>query len=355
MSGLSFRIAMREDEPDLRRLLRENPMAGAYAVGFEKEPDAFGADFGLNDQHCFIIARRADSGEAVGMCEYLVAPAFVDGKIAPLPYLASLRVAKGDRHRIAILRGGFAAVRTCLEAGHQPYALTSIAADNDNAERVLTAGLPGLPTYSPAGCFSTLLVRCRGRHGSPRVTVAGDKDIPALSAFLQKTLARYQFAPVWTEDRLRRCSSRFLVWRNGGAIRGSVCVWDQRSRRQTVVRSYPRPIARLRWLINLAAPVVGLPSFPRTPAVLASAFLSHLAAEDEDPEILDDLLASALASAAASKLETVVLGCAEAHPWRSLIRSRWKCLEYQTNLYRVHWDAIPALDQRLPMPEAALL
>ncbi|MFO1183957.1 MAG: hypothetical protein U1E56_04140 [Bauldia sp.] len=357
MSALTFQVAERSDEPDLRRLLRENPLGGSYAISLEREPDAFAADFGLSERHDFVVARRNDTGEAVGMCEQLVAPAFVDGKVVRLPYIGGLRVARSHRHRIAVLRGGFAALRqAATDRNVVPFALTSIAIDNDEARRLLTAGLPGLPQYTPADRFSTFLLRPRKGQAGERVRPACDEDMPALAAFLQERLSRYQFAPVWTAERLLRCAppQRFLLWRDGRAIRGSVCVWDQRSRRQTVVRSYPSLVARLRRLLNLLSPIGGFPAFPPKGSALAAAFLSHLATED-DPTILHDLLRAALSEASRSGLKIAVLGCARAHPWRELIRRTWRCVEYRTDLYRVHWDAVPALGQRLAMPEVALL
>jgi hypothetical protein len=94
----------------------------------------------------------------------------VNGEIRRLPYLGSLRVAPAYRHRIRVLRGGFEAVRSLLhKTSDLPFALTSITADNDKAARVLCAGLPGLPTYRPAGELATFAIRTRERSMPPGI------------------------------------------------------------------------------------------------------------------------------------------------------------------------------------------
>ena len=40
---LVFSLASESDEPDLRRLLRENRLGGRYQITFEREADAFHA------------------------------------------------------------------------------------------------------------------------------------------------------------------------------------------------------------------------------------------------------------------------------------------------------------------------
>ncbi len=340
MSAIEFAIATREDEPDLRRLLRANPVGGGYVLGLEREPDAFAADFGLSERHVFVIARRRDTGEAIGMCERLVAPAFVNGRVERLPYLGALRVAGSHRNRIAILKGGFAALRDQAEqADELPFALTSITADNDVAKRVLTAGLKGLPLYTPLAAYSTFLLRPRRAAIAPEITPASDADWPALSAFLQSAMQPRQFAPLWSEDRLRRCgpADQFLLYRQGGAIRGAVAVWDQRVRKQVVVRGYPKAVGTVRPLVNLAAPILGLPHFPPEGSILAQAFLSHLAAEADDPAILTALVQAGLAEAKRRGLLVAVLGCPSDHPLRSDVRKQWRGVEYQTDLYLVRW------------------
>ena len=168
--NLLFSVARGEDDADIRRLFRENALGGWVRLSLEREPAAFDADFGLSRSHAFIIARDRDTGEAIGICERSVRDAFVDGEIRPLPYLGSLRVAPARRHRIRVVRGGFAAVRSLLgEPSDVPFALTSITADNETARRGLagTAGLsPGWRAFDLRAPHDgrTHATRCRAGH-----------------------------------------------------------------------------------------------------------------------------------------------------------------------------------------------
>ncbi len=44
--NLVFAVAGRDDDGDIRRLLRENAIGGWIRLSLEREPDAFGADCG---------------------------------------------------------------------------------------------------------------------------------------------------------------------------------------------------------------------------------------------------------------------------------------------------------------------
>ena len=73
-------------------------------------------------------------------------------------------VAAVHRYRLAVLRGGFAAVRRLLGNSRDlPFALTSIMNDNAIAQRVLGANLRGMPCYQPIGEYYTFALSARGR------------------------------------------------------------------------------------------------------------------------------------------------------------------------------------------------
>ncbi len=112
-----MRLAGRGDDADIRRLLRENATDGWIRLALAREPDAFAAAAVMGRAHAYVIARSRQSGEAVGVCEWSVRDAFVDGVPRPLAYLGALRVAPAHRHRIRVLRGGFEVVRQLLHAG----------------------------------------------------------------------------------------------------------------------------------------------------------------------------------------------------------------------------------------------
>lgn len=357
--GVVFEFATPADNADILRLLSENPMGGAYWLSLERAPDAFAAPAPREDQ-VYVIARSAATGQAVGLCERLVRTAFVNGRVEKLPYLTALRVARSHRNRLAVLKGGFRTLRErAALPGELPFALTSVADDNHVARRVLTAGLKGLPTYRRTGGYATLILRPRRFKAEADISIAEETDLPLVAAFLQRELAQFQFAPVWTEDVLRSLPATFLLHRAHGEITGCVSLWDQRGTRQSVVRGYPRWVGATRPAINLAAPFLRLPNLPPVGAVIPSAYLSHLAVANDAPAVLLKLVRSALSLAAKRGHGAAVVGFAAEHPFREILRARLGGMEYRTSLYLVHWqdgaEAAEACDTRPAMPDVGLL
>jgi hypothetical protein len=364
--NLRFAVADRADEIDIRQLLRENALGGWIRLSLEREPDAFATDFGLSRSHAFVIARDRDTGEAVGVCERSVRDAFVNGEARRLPYLGALRVASSHRHRIRVLRGGFAAVRSLLDAPSDlPFALTSITADNETARRVLGAGLPGLPAYQPVGEIMTFALRTSIIAIPPAVEQATAADIPAIAVLLQRNYRRFQFAPVWQAPDLEQLIARgglriddFLIVRRGPGVRACLAVWDQSAAKQTIVRGYVPWLRRLRPLANLVAPLTAKPRLPRIGASLRQVYLSHIAVEDDDAAVFAALLAGGLTLARRRGFDVALAGFATAHPFAAVVQQR-RPATYRSLLHLVHWpdgeDAATTLAPRLPHVEIAVL
>ena len=356
-TAISFHVATSEDAPDICRLLREIPVGGDYALSFERGADPF-ADALPPERHAFVIARDGPTGAAVGLCERSVRPAYVAGRRVLLPYLGARRIAPSHRPPVAILKGGFATLRDQVEKPDEhPVALTSIAADNAAAKRILTAGVKGLPRYEPLGDYATLMMRPRGTTAPDDVSEAGEADREELDQFLGQVMPRRSFAPCL---RSAMIDWPMLLLRRAGRIIGCAGIWDQRAYRQAVIRRYPRGIRFARPFANLVAPIAGWPKMPRLGEPIPQAFLSPLALADEaDEASLLTLVGAALARARSLGFGVLTVGMAADHPWRAMISRRWRSAEYRTSLYGVHWGgggAPPLIaNDALPMPEVALL
>jgi hypothetical protein len=358
-SAISFAEAAPADEAEIRRMLRENPLGGAYAISLEREPDGFGGPHLADERRCFILARDEASGEVIGLCERVVRPAWVNGEVRLLPYLGALRISGSHRRRIAILKGGFAALRQHAEQPDElPYALTSITTDNSPARRVLTAGLKGLPQYSPAGDYATLILRPRQFPISKGVRIAQVQDMPELTAFLAEQNRAHQFAQVWSEaDLTAIVGLQWLLLRDNGRIVGCASLWDQNASRQVVVRSYPHLVGAFRPVLNLIAPLAGLPRLPQPGLPIAQAFLSNLVLQGDDERAMVQLIKAGLSLAKGLALAAVVLGCPADHSWRAAIKTKFRTIEYLTSLYLVHWpDGAEALPRDTKIyPDVSLL
>jgi hypothetical protein len=391
-------LASAADEPELRRLLREHPMAGEIRVTLEREPDMAVSAAVEGEPHATIVARRRD-GSLCGMGSRSVAGAFVNGSACRLGYLSQLRLDQGERRRAGLLRllaGGYERLRGLRAADEAPFDLTSVVADNRPARRLLEAGLPGLPTYVELEPFVTLVLpvrraRWRGRSGRPggggrpgRPRWPGRSACPPLAALpggvtlargspermdevaacLERNRRRYQFGRRFTAAQLLSpLRSRGLAPRDfhlaigaGGEVIGCLALWDQSSFKQVVVRGYGRRLGLLRPVLNRLAPLLGTPRLPAAGELLPHAFLSHVAIDGDDARVFAVLLASAR-HAAAGRFLYLVAGFAERHPFLAALRRRAR--EYRSILYAVCWEdgkaAVAALDGRIPHLEVALL
>ena len=280
-------------------------------------------------------------------------------------------MADAYRHKIRRLRQGFQALRRLVHDPREtPFYLTSIVEDNHAARRVLGANLPGMPTYRHQQRLCTFALIPSRRYNklsrNANVEPATDFDLAGIAACLQRNYRRCQFAPYWSAQALRserHCPNLapgdFFILRDRGSIAGCVALWDQSVFKQSVVHGYRSPLNRLRPLLNLAAPALGLPRLPPAGAALRQVYLSHLAVDDDDPNRLRALIAAALSAAASRGFSLAVSGVATEAPLYSLIRAMFRGRRYLSSLYTVFWDdgraAADAIDRRTSHVEIATL
>jgi len=362
-----------EDEPGIRRLLRESPFAGAVSLSLEREPDFHAAAAVEGDRHDVVVGRAPD-GAVVGLATRSVRTAFVNGTPARLGYLGQLRAAGAGRGNVRAIRDGFALLRAARRPGETPFDLTSIVSDNLPARRLLEAGLPGYPTYRPLGGMVTLALPARSsrrRRSAAGLAVAEASRLAEVAALLQAGAPRRQFAPCLTEADLAGSEALrglgpgdWLVVARGGRPAACGALWDQRAFKQAVVRGYAPALSALRPVISILGPLgaaLGLPRLPPVGAPLDVAFLAFTSIDPSEPDpaaALDALLDAALARAAARGLGTLLLGLAEDHPLLATARRR-PHRPYRSTLYAVHFEdgaaAAEALDGRTLGPEVATL
>ncbi|MBN2359817.1 MAG: hypothetical protein JXR83_10215 [Deltaproteobacteria bacterium] len=367
---LRIDTARAEDDPELRRILRDNPMRGEIALAMEREPDFFAGTAIEGDRHDVIVAREP-AGTLAGFCCRSVRTVYVNGQPRRLGYLGQLRLDRPYRGRVRIVADGFARVRALPRAGELPYDLTSIVSDNAAAWRLLTSGLPGIPTYHRLENLTTLaLVTQPKRRGRRRERFSIDRlgadEVPELSDWLDRQQRRFQFAVQWDLRQLGQApwsrglsSDDFLVAHERGAIIGCIALWDQRSFRQNRITGYGRLLARARPLVNLTAALGGWPRLPEPGQLLAQCHLSHLAVDDDRFDVAYALVDAALVEAFRRDLKLVTLGVSSRRPLGDAIRRGFRPRLYRSTLYAVHWPdgaaAVRELDNRVPHVETAVL
>jgi hypothetical protein len=368
-------LATPADDPEIRRLLRDNPMDGEIRVSLEREPNAFLGAAVEGEPHATVVAREPSTGRIVGMGTRAVWNAFVNGEPRRLGYLSQLRVDRSARGRRRLLAAGYAALRELRGPDEAPFDITSIIADNETARRLLGSGVPGLPRYRELSGFVTLVlpgVRTSRRPRFVRIEQGLPGWMTEIADCLARNRRRYQTAPFFTAaellspERSRGLAPQdFRLAVRDGRVVGCLALWDQSGFKQVMVRGYAPRLARWRPWINRISPVLGMPRLPEPGEPLPHAYLSHLAVDDDDPEIFRALVESAHAEACARRYAYVVIGLAAGHPWLPWLVRRYRPRRYESMLYTVDWGegaaAVEAtieqiaLDSRLPHVEAALL
>lgn len=341
---MRFAVATPEDDPAIRRLLRDHPMDGAIRLTFEREPDYFrGAGIaGAQDQT--IVAFSKGRLVCMGRCSRR--NLWIDGKIVNAGYLAELRLDASARGQYAFVRGGYRFFHELQRASPAGFYFTSIAADNGRARRFLERGARGMPEYRFLSELVTLLVAVPRRPRISRVHLqafaAG--DVPELLRVLNESGQRRQLAAVWTEGDLCALETHglplknFCVLKDGGAIVACGALWDQRSFRQTVIRGYAPAFAAMKPLVNVIARFRGMPGLPSAGASLAHAFLSPLAFAEGAEGLLPDFLEAMFPWAKKSGLDYLTLALPADDPHVAILRRRFCARVYRSYLYQVRWS-----------------
>jgi ribosomal protein S18 acetylase RimI-like enzyme len=365
VGGVSYRRARPEDDADLRALLRDNAMQGWVALSLEREPSYFLGE-GLMGPAVSVIARDLRAARRpVGMYSCTALPVHVNGRATQVGYLAGLRVDPAYRHRLRVVRHGFASVDVLApRLGDAPFRFTSIASDNEAARRLLEAELPGMPVYRPAGEMETLAFSTR--HGRERglLTPARAADVPALVRFYNRQARGWQLAPVLTADWLLGLRAEhglaledFWLLREDGVIRACLAVWDQRAFKQVTARAYRFPLGLLRYPYNSWAAVTGRMALPAPGQRLEQAFLAFFAVDPAAQDRAVDVIRAGLYQVARKGARVGVLGLSTTHALLPLLRARLHPHSLTTCIETVSAPAStpPRLDTRPLQPEVAVL
>jgi hypothetical protein len=346
----TFRVATAADDALIRSILRDNGMPTWVEMAIQREPSFFAAA-DLFGRDWAVIAEEA--GDVIGMYTAAMVPVHLDGRPERLGYLGGLRVRPAYRRKIRYLREGYASIRALAGAtGTRPWWFTVVAAGNENARRLLEAGVRGLPPYQPQGDYVTFaLPAARGRRrGLWRPAAAN--DIAAVVGFYNKQASRFQYSPVLDDDLVNRIGvAHFLIYQNGDGLQGVAALWDQRAFKQIVARRYRRPLGALMSMYNAYARLLRRIPLPSEGGALDQTFIAFLALSDsalaDANALLEDLLSHCHTPAAS-------IGLHAAHPLIPAVK-RLKPISYPARVYAVSFDGTAPPNGRPTQPEAALL
>jgi hypothetical protein len=372
MTNLEIRLALPEDDADLRKILRENPLEGDISLSFEREPSYFAAARVEAPDHQIVVAKDLDINRIVGMGARSLRPLFVNGEVGHLGYLSQFRIDKNYRAMRKGLTKAAQLLKDLDRDGKSPYYYTSIIEDNLPARRLLTRGLPGLPKYSEYALMHTLAIYSRRKKRAVEpldgsaIRRGNEVKKSAIIDCLQRNLKRYQFAPFWDDSLLFHPTHTpgltpddFFVVSQGERVTGCAALWDQGAFKQTVVRGYSNRVRYFRPLINIAARIYGRPHLPAINTQIKHAYLSHLAVDNDDQDIFRALVRAVYNHAVEHGYSYFMTGLSEQNPFLERTRREYAHIDYRSILYLVTWnlDHEPgtSVDDRVPGPEIAIL
>ncbi|EEF61886.1 hypothetical protein [Pedosphaera parvula] len=365
--GVTFFLAAKSDDAEIRQLLRETAMNGEVQLSLEREPDFFEDIPYLGEQKTTVIAREGNRLVCVGSCS--IRSRFVNGKPQRVGYLTGLRLNAKSAGRFDVLRRGYRFFSELQKSEQADCYFTSIAEGNERAIQFLERGLPGMPVYKFLCGFATLLIPVpRGVKGQSKanaksqfftggngwqISPGQEQDVAELCAGLNSQAHDYQLSPCWTPDNIAALKhlglglKDFCIVRENQRMIACAAVWDQRSFKQTVVRGYSRRLAFIRPWINAAAFMAGRPGMPSVGLTLAHAPVCHLMVAEDQPAILVALIKELFLKAASKQIEFLTLGFAAGDPRLQTVLSNFPHHQYKSRLYTVRW---PGTDRAEPSP-----
>ncbi|MDR2187830.1 MAG: hypothetical protein LBE62_07215 [Azonexus sp.] len=357
-----YRVATAADGPALAAMLRDNPMDGPITLALEREPDYFAAGR-LFGEDTSVIAETAD-GDPVGMYGCAMWDSYLNGLPQRCAYLHGLRVNTAYRRRLRWLRDGYASIpRLAPRWNEAACCFTSVASDNQQARRLLEAGLGSLPRYVSQGEMVTLLLPARRGRSHGLLRQARREDVPAICELHRRHAQGWQFAPCLDEAWLRGLTpahglalENFWLHEQDGEPRFCAALWDQRHCKQTVARGYHGVLRWLRPGYNLWARMARRVPLPLVGERMEHVFIAFAAFADDAPLMLR-CLEELLAHVAPMRASSAVLGLSARHPLLRLAQRRFRPLHYRTCIETVTWpnQDEPVLDGRPVQPEVALL
>jgi hypothetical protein len=270
---------------------------------------------------------------------------------------------------------GFRLMRRLQERDPLPLYLTTIAAGNDHAWRLLSSGRAGLPAYHQAGSYLTLAIPLSRRHHSPSLPrrygnidlrMAEPGDLSAIIEFWNRRGRRRQFFPEYDvgaldpkSGRLRglRTHDLLTAW-NRDRIVGTLGAWDQLAFRRSIVHGYGPVLAKLRPIFNSWSRIRGRSGLPTCGAPLRILFAAVPVIENDDADCFRLILDACLKLNSGRGFSHLVIGVSEQDPLLAILK-RYPAIVYRTRLCYVQWDPQSSfhetLDDRPPYLEVGCL
>lgn len=336
--GWALRLATRDDDAALCALLRGVPLEGAVTVAQERDPGFFR----LEDLHrpgfLETFVAEADDGTPVGCGTLVVRDAWMpDGGRGRVGYVCDLRVLPAWRGARVLPAMGRVALERARDAHGVHLAQAALMEGNRRvvgtarSTRPERAGQPRARVMTP---YDMVSVPCMGqRLRAPReVGTATEADLDEVAAFLARGQRERAFGYVvdrrLLETRLARwpglSAASFLLVRDAtGRLVGCAAPWDASPVRRTRVLAYSPSMRTFRAVHGGLASLRGAAPLPKPGETFRYAYLTHVEVEDDDPVVLESLVAAAHARMREGGWHFLAVMAPRASPLQRAFRGPW--------------------------------
>lgn len=331
------------DAPGLAAIYgSDEGFSGDVGVRFTRGADPL-ASLRAEGDAAVVVLREVATGEVVGMGACVARDAWVNGRRVRVGYLTGLKsLPRVRRGTAAAMPGAYALLRELTSDVAVYY--TTIVESNTLAQRMLERRRPSMPEYRLVGAYAAHCFRVGRWRPSRRVLTGGTwAELQAVRG----EASRFNLAPV----DLPVPDSCVRLWRDrrGTPLAGCV-VWDPGALKEYTITGYAGWMATAsRWPVHW----LGWPRLPRVGTPANRAGLGVVAAADDDPGLVRELLLAV--GYAERRRDFLMFGVADGHPYLDALRGL-RTVPYRSLVYTVHFDPdTVALDARPLGVEVGLL
>lgn len=335
-----MRLALREDDVALQKLVSEVPMEGEVGLTFQRDPSFFQAE-SIGNRWLEVILLE-ENGIALGSGTRAGRRFLSEGEEVELGYIGMLRLAQEVRNSISLVQGYRFLTWLHEHSEHQvPYYLTTILSENHTARTLLESGRAGIPLYLPLTEYATYVVGKvpkRWKFPSAEVCISTDNsDLDKALARSKEWSKSFSLAPVYSRDDLGWLHT--VKWEvlqvSHGDVSASAVLCDVTNLRQTIISGYPIGMRILPY-INGVLGRLGYPHIPHVGEKLKTVYPCALSFSG-DEEKASALLVSTVRNRSEFKNAFVAIGFDKRLGWSKSLR-KGSISVTDSMVYRVSWE-----------------
>jgi hypothetical protein len=344
-------LANHEDSPGIQKVFDDVDFKGDISVKFTRAPDPYVSFQNDGDNIILPIVRDPDTQEIIAVGTCVIRKEFVNGIVRNVGYLTGLKIMERYQKRLNCIRQAYEFLGQ-QTASYGLYYYTTILKSNEAAIRLLEKRHHGMPPYLYQGEYTVYCLGTGFKASSKGYTFTRGHT-PAMAAFYQKHLPRYNLAPV--NERLHGLSDLdfYALSSPTGDILAACAIWNQQSYKQYIISNYS---GIYQALSHLPTHWFGYPKMPKPGSSANYASIASLIIPEENMEISQMFLA--LICQEAKQYDFIMLGLFENHLLTSILENH-RHIKYQSRLYTVDYSQITgrseSLDERQIMLEVGCL